>query len=180
MPRESQPRVLPSKVIATVTILIALAASLSLFAVEFKQHVPMKIVNNEKSAQAILQMYFVGQLSYRFLNSKGFSSSLKMLGEKKCAGIPCIDASIADGVENGYRFSLKPTKRKGNMAGGFEIYATPIEYGKSGLRSFFIDETGVIRAADHNGRKASRADSLDKEAMSNFWLLIDESGVTRR
>jgi hypothetical protein len=36
--------------------------------------------------------------------------------------------------------------------------AVPIEYGKSGKLSFFVDETGVLRAGDHGGGPASIAD----------------------
>jgi hypothetical protein len=40
----------------------------------------------------------------------------------------------------------------------FEMTAVPIEYGKSGKLSFFVDETGVLRAGDHGGGPASIAD----------------------
>jgi hypothetical protein len=40
----------------------------------------------------------------------------------------------------------------------FEVTATPRQYGKSGRRSFFLDESGIIRAADHKGKPASAQD----------------------
>jgi hypothetical protein len=40
----------------------------------------------------------------------------------------------------------------------FEVTAVPLNYGKSGRRSFFTDETGVIRAADHKGKPATVED----------------------
>ncbi len=42
--------------------------------------------------------------------------------------------------------------------GGFGATATPIEYGKSGKLSYFIDESGVLRAGDHGGGAATIAD----------------------
>jgi len=35
--------------------------------------------------------------------------------------------------------------------GRYEALAVPIEYGPTGRRSFYMDETGVIRGADHEG-----------------------------
>ena len=52
----------------------------------------------------------------------------------------------------GYRFVISTN------AHGFEAVATPIEYGKSGKRSFFIDQTGVVRGDDKGGGPATIAD----------------------
>ena len=40
----------------------------------------------------------------------------------------------------------------------YEATATPIEYGKSGRLSFYIDQSGVIREGDHGGKPATAAD----------------------
>ncbi len=43
-----------------------------------------------------------------------------------------------------------------NVSGDkFEATATPVDYRKSGRRSFYIDQTGVLRAADLSGRLAN-------------------------
>ena len=34
---------------------------------------------------------------------------------------------------------------------GYEALAVPVEYGPTGRRSFYMDQTGVIRGADHEG-----------------------------
>ncbi|MGH9905930.1 MAG: hypothetical protein ACRD8U_10170, partial [Pyrinomonadaceae bacterium] len=41
---------------------------------------------------------------------------------------------------------------------GFEILATPVSYPNSGRRSFYLDESGVVRAADARGGEATRFD----------------------
>jgi hypothetical protein len=41
---------------------------------------------------------------------------------------------------------------------GFEARATPAEYGKTGKRSYFIDESSVLRSGDHGGGPATVAD----------------------
>jgi hypothetical protein len=56
-------------------------------------------------------------------------------------------------IENsGYHIELT------TMGDRFEASATPLEYGKTGKLSYFIDETGVLRGADHGGAPATVAD----------------------
>ncbi|HEX8686771.1 MAG TPA: hypothetical protein VF654_09720, partial [Pyrinomonadaceae bacterium] len=40
----------------------------------------------------------------------------------------------------------------------FEATATPKTYGKTGRRSFYIDEAGKVRAADRKGQPATSDD----------------------
>lgn len=51
-----------------------------------------------------------------------------------------------------YKFEVTIT------ADGYSITAVPIEYGKSGKLSFFLDQTGTTRAADHGGNPANASD----------------------
>lgn len=46
-----------------------------------------------------------------------------------------------------------------NVAGdGFSVTATPTEYRKTGRRSFYLDQTGVMRGGDLKGRTATASD----------------------
>jgi hypothetical protein len=49
--------------------------------------------------------------------------------------------------------------------GGYEATATPLEYNNTGRLSFYTDQSGVVRAGDHQGGPASSADKpiTDKE-----------------
>jgi hypothetical protein len=40
----------------------------------------------------------------------------------------------------------------------YQITAVPIEYGKTGRRSFFADESGIVRSGDHGGAPATVSD----------------------
>jgi len=51
-----------------------------------------------------------------------------------------------------YKFEITIT------AEGYSISATPVEYGKSGKLSLFLDQTGILRGADHGGNPASASD----------------------
>jgi hypothetical protein len=61
-----------------------------------------------------------------------------------------LDKSFAEHM--GYRIELNASGDK------FDATATPKEYGKSGRLSFFLDETGTMRAADHKGKPADASD----------------------
>ena len=52
----------------------------------------------------------------------------------------------------GYKFEIFVTGDK------FEAFGMPIEYGKNGKKSYFIDQTQVLRGADHNGGSANSSD----------------------
>ena len=54
--------------------------------------------------------------------------------------------------KNGYKVEVNVMSNK------FEATATPIEYGKTGRLSYFVDETGVLRAGDHAGGAATISD----------------------
>ncbi len=57
-----------------------------------------------------------------------------------------MDRALVSGTKDGYIFTFSTDA--GNDS--FAIYATPITYGETATRSFFTDETGVIRyTAEH-------------------------------
>jgi hypothetical protein len=61
-----------------------------------------------------------------------------------------LERSFAEHL--GYQIELNASSEK------FYVTATPKEYGKSGRLSFFLDETGTMRAADHKGKPADASD----------------------
>ena len=66
-----------------------------------------------------------------------------------------IEAKVLskDMFENsGYKFEIFVAGDK------FEVFAVPIEYGKNGKISYYVDQTGVLRGGDRNGALASSSD----------------------
>ena len=64
----------------------------------------------------------------------------------------------ADLLEKGYVERLEYQFEMNALGDRFEATATPKQYGKTGRRSFYVDESGIIRAADHKGKPASAQD----------------------
>lgn len=61
-----------------------------------------------------------------------------------------ISKQLANGSESGYRFTLH-LEADGRS---FTVQAIPAQYGRTGRRSFYLDQTGVIRAEDRKGQPA--------------------------
>ncbi len=70
-----------------------------------------------------------------------------------------LDADLAAGMKNGYSFRYVIVGASGLGAPAkFELAATPLSYGRTGHRSFFLDATGTLRAADRQGAVGSASD----------------------
>lgn len=102
-------------------------------------------VNNEFVAAYSLQALATAQKSYKESKGNGKFGQLEDLFN---------DGALARDyfAQRGYRFSLIVTDD------GFEATAVPEEYGKTGKLSFFIDQSGVLRAGDHHGAPANVTD----------------------
>ena len=60
-------------------------------------------------------------------------------------------------THNGYRFTYTPGPGQYGSIRTYAIVAQPLEYGVSGIRSFFTDQTAIIHATSEN-RPASAND----------------------
>jgi hypothetical protein len=69
-----------------------------------------------------------------------------------------LDELVASGGFNVSPQGLGYTIEVTTTSSGYEAIAVPKEYGPNGKRSFYMDETGVIRGADHQGGSPSSAD----------------------
>ena len=103
------------------------------------------LARNEAIAQSALRMVVSGQATYQATKGDGNYGTLDQLVEQSLVPKDFLH-------QYGYKMELTVVGSK------FEASAVPIEYGKSGKMSYFIDETGVLRGADHGGGAASVAD----------------------
>jgi hypothetical protein len=106
---------------------------------------PPPMVNNERSAIGIIWMIASAESQFRSGRGSGSYGSLDQLIAEGMVSKESIENS-------GYRFEVIASGPK------FQVSAVPIEYGKTGKLSFFIDESIIARAGDHGGAAASVAD----------------------
>ena len=101
----------------------------------------------QKERTAIGAMYMIASAEQQYKTSKGDGSygTLEQLISEKLVPKDTIEKS-------GYRFELTVT------GDNFEIAAAPVEYGKTGKMSYFIDNTFILRGADRSGASAMASD----------------------
>jgi hypothetical protein len=70
-----------------------------------------------------------------------------------------VDSDLANGMKNGYaiRYVIAGASNLGAPA-KYELAATPLQYGRTGIRSFFRDSNGGLHAADRHGAVGSETD----------------------
>ena len=88
--------------------------------------------------------------------NKGFARTLKQLGPD---GEGLLNAATVSGEKDGYRFRLVPDKTVGNAqpTKHYQIIAQPVKRLSKRQRSYFTDETGLIRFTEEK-REPTRAD----------------------
>ena len=70
-----------------------------------------------------------------------------------------VDSDLAAGMKNGYSFRYVIVGASGLGAPAkFELAATPLNYGRTGHRSFFRDAAGTLRGADRQGAVGAASD----------------------
>ncbi len=120
-------------------------------------------------AAGLLRTVVTAQITYAVTYpQKGFASALAELGPPPVRSKPSekgadlIDGQLASSEKRGYRFTLRPGPPDVHgIVSTFSCTARPLEYERTGLRSFFVDESGIIRATEEN-----RPATADDEPLS--------------
>jgi hypothetical protein len=106
---------------------------------------PPATLQNER--MAIGMMYSIAHAEEEYKSKKG-SGACGTLEDLIAADL--IPKEVVE--KSRYKFEVTPSGEK------FEATAVPLEYGKSGTMSLFIDHTHVLRGGDRNGAAASASD----------------------
>ncbi|MBK7991933.1 MAG: HEAT repeat domain-containing protein [Blastocatellia bacterium] len=104
---------------------------------------PNLVAKNETAMISLLEKLLKEQNLYA--GRKGNFADLQTLIDEGT-----LEDEIANGEINGYELTLYISPATKKRAAKFFIIATPSKYGESGERSFFMDETGIVRANQNN------------------------------
>ena len=136
-----------------IELLIVVAIILIIAAIAIPNLLRSRIAANEASAVGSVRTINTAEVTYQTTYpAVGFTVTLTDLGGTPavCAGTPTstnaclIDNVLATGPKSGYTFAL------GGASGAvpevtYDVTAIPTATGQSGQRSFFSDQSGVIR-----------------------------------
>ena len=117
----------------------------------------MQVGALEKSCVLNLRTLNVAQITYQGGDvSKGFARTLKQLGPD---GEGLLDAAQVSGEKDGYWFQLVPDKNAATQkpVQHYKIIARPVKRLIKSQRSYYTDESGVIRFTEKL-RKAAVTD----------------------
>jgi len=165
--------------------LIPVAVILIIAAIAIPNLIRARIVANETSAQASLRVIDTAALSYSERYSNGFPPSLLAMdgvdaGAPSCDHAQLIDSVLASGQKSGYVFTytavpdLETQDRTVSAAAaangctvagttGFAINADPITRGTTGMRSYYVDQTNVIREEQNGPASADSPEIGDSQ-----------------
>ena len=104
-------------------------------------------VRNEKGALDILQLINTAEVAARARTGKH-----QPLSEMFAMGMLVVDFSRE--TPSGYSIALDVSDDS------YRAFLTPTDYPRSGIRSFYSDDSFVLRGQDHNGRVAGPGDPL--------------------
>jgi hypothetical protein len=122
-----------------------------------------EIEPNERGAIEALKKIAAAVEAYRRTYAR-LPESLASLGPPlhgaasgQAAGL--VDSDLATGMKNGYafRYVIVGASSLGALA-KFELAATPLNYGRTGLRSFLRDAGGALHGADREGAIGNEMD----------------------
>jgi type IV pilus assembly protein PilA len=157
--------------VAAIPIILILAA------VAIPNILRARIVADEASAIGALRTINEAEVKYASSYKNGFTPSLDALGgtdyqPSNCDNPLLIDSSLANGTEYGYAFTYvalnaggrapvartTATPAEGCTEAGmprYELTADPVHRGATGGRSFYTDQTGIIRYETNNAASAT-------------------------
>jgi type IV pilus assembly protein PilA len=123
-----------------------------------------RMAANEASAVGSLRTYNTAMITYSIACPDiGYPISLESLGPgaRGCSHLDLMDAQLASQapVRSGYRFVYAPQHDGSEITTRYQIVATPVNPGITGVRQFFTDEAGVIRFS-MNGSPNADSDPL--------------------
>lgn len=132
------------------------ATGLLLFLLAMAAVVPIRTRHpwavNEAITVGNLRAINAAEVGYARVYNSSYSPTLDALGPKPkgsqptAAAADLIDGILSSGKKSGYTFTYLPgALAQSGRVSAYKISARPIEFGKTGIRSFFADESGSIR-----------------------------------
>ncbi len=132
----------------------------------------MDAADNETAAIGVFRMINTVEIIYKSAFHTGFTNGLHALGAPPRGGKPDKDnGDLVDDVlagrakggtdtsfeRRGYKFTYEPgpPDAKGNIS-GYTFTARPIQYGKTGKRSFYCDQTAIIRGTSEDRESTAK------------------------
>ena len=109
---------------------------------------------NERLSMQSMRSIHSAQATYQATVGAGLFGSFEQLFQANLA----VNGFALVRIYRGYSATMTTVPPTATMPARFVLKIVPTEYGRTGIRSFYIDETGVLRGADKHGLPADEND----------------------
>ncbi len=138
-----------------IELMIVVAIIIIIAAIAIPSLVRSKLASNEASAVGAMRTLSTAQASFQAVcKSDSDSDGVGEFGsfnQLTSANPAFIDASLGSGRKSGYLFSVTMSGNADSDEIFWQATAYPAAKGWSGNRTFYIDESGVLRGSDTGG-----------------------------
>jgi len=145
-----------------IELMIVVAIIAIIAAIAIPNLLRARLASNESAAIGAMRTLASAQSTFQSSNGTdadgdgtGEFASLAMLSN---ATPPYIDEVLGGNTKSGYRFAITTIGAVNSDEVMWEATAYPVAYNQTGNRTFYIDESGVLRGSDTGaGAPATRA-----------------------
>ena len=132
-----------------IELLIVVAIILIIAAIAIPNLLRSRMAANEASAVGSLRTINTAVVTYSTTYGIGYPAALANLGPASSAtstSADLIDSVLSAGSKSGYTFTFTAAAAVNGSVNSYTLTAAPITRGTTGQRTFFTDQSGVIRA----------------------------------
>ena len=171
--RQGVPMRTESNGFSLIELLIVVAIILIIAAIAIPNFLRSRVAANQASAVESLRTLSTAEFTYSSTYSAGYTATLGYLGpppsgsqddiahaaivDNVLSGTAAGGSGVMTSIKNGYQFTYSPGVSVNGQVLSFTINADPVSRGTTGLNSYFVDQTGVVR--QNSTTQASAADS---------------------
>jgi prepilin-type N-terminal cleavage/methylation domain-containing protein len=144
-----------------IELLIVVAIILIIAAIAIPNFLRSRTAANQASAVESLRTLCTAEYTYSSTYDKGYTPTMGYLGpppsgsagdtthaaivDNVLSGTAAGGASAMTSTKNGYLFTYSPGIAINGQISSFTVNADPVTRGTTGLNSYFVDQTGVVR-----------------------------------
>jgi type IV pilus assembly protein PilA len=131
-----------------IELLVVVAIIMVIVAMAIPKLMPIRMSANETSAVVSLQTINTSCVTYQTFYG-GFPPSLASMGpgsSSSSTSADLIDSTLASGEKSGYHFTFSAGSKDGSgHVNVYSITAEPVNPGVTGQKSFYTDQSAVVR-----------------------------------